>query len=180
MRLRLILLIVLAFAGVASAHATRLYKWIDRDGNVSYHDRPPPTDGYRVEEKRFGTGGSVYDSSRGAPERLPVVLYSAPKCSPCDAARAYLERRGVPFTEKNVQSDAAAQQELAKRAGELAVPTITVGDKVMRGFLESLLEGELDQAGYPRSGAGGQADDDDGEAAEPGDPEEAEAAARTS
>ncbi len=31
-----------------------------------------------------------------------------------------------------------------------AVPTITVGSKVMRGYLESLLEGELDQAGYPR------------------------------
>ena len=32
----------------------------------------------------------------------------------------------------------------------MAVPTITVGSKVMRGYIDSLLDGELDQAGYPK------------------------------
>ena len=155
MNLRLILLLFLALAAVPAAQAAKLYKWVDRDGNVSYHDRPPPSDaGYRVEEKRFGAGGTVYDTSRDAAEKFPVVLYSSPKCSPCDSARAYLERRGVPYTEKNVQGDRELQQELIKRAGELAVPTITIGDKIMRGFLESLLEGELDQAGYAKADGG--------------------------
>jgi hypothetical protein len=45
------------------------------------------------------------------------------------------------------------QDELLKQTGgELAVPTILVGKKVMRGYLESLLEGELDDAGYAKSG----------------------------
>ena len=40
-------------------------------------------------------------------------------------------------------------EELKKKAGSLSVPTILVGEKVMQGFLESLLAGELDAAGYP-------------------------------
>lgn len=156
MPLRLVLLFFVALAGVAPAHAAKLYKWVDRDGNVSYQDRPPPSDAGRVEEKRFGAGGSVFGSARDDATRPPVVLYSTPKCSACDGARAYLKARGVPFTEKNVEGDRKLQQELIKRAGGLAVPTITVGDKVMRGYLESLLEGELEQAGYAKAEAGGE------------------------
>jgi hypothetical protein len=39
---------------------------------------------------------------------------------------------------------------MVKKIGELSVPTITVGSKVMQGYVESLLAGELDQAGYPK------------------------------
>ena len=35
------------------AMAEKMYKWVDSQGNVSYHDRPPSADaGYRVEEKK--------------------------------------------------------------------------------------------------------------------------------
>ena len=58
----------------------------------------------------------------------------------------------MPYSEKNVEGDRKLQDELIKQSGGLAVPTITVGSKVMKGYLESLLEGELDQAGYPKAG----------------------------
>ena len=44
------------------------------------------------------------------------------------------------------------QRRLAELSG-LSVPTILVGAKVMNGYLESLLAGELDQAGYPGTDA---------------------------
>ena len=40
---------------------------------------------------------------------------------------------------------------MIEKIGELSVPTIMVGSKVMKGYIESLLEGELDQAGYPKT-----------------------------
>jgi hypothetical protein len=40
--------------------------------------------------------------------------------------------------------------------GELAVPTVTVGKKTMRGFLESLLEDELTEAGYNKTDDGSE------------------------
>lgn len=139
--------------GVSSAHAGKLYKWVDKNGNVSYHDQMPSDDGYRVEEKHIGSRGVDTAAASEAAEKFPVVLYTASKCSSCESARTYLKSRGVPFSEKNVEGDRKLQDELIKQAGGLAVPTITIGSKVMKGYMESLLEGELDQAGYPKPGA---------------------------
>lgn len=138
----------------APAAAQKLYKWVDPQGNVSYHDRPPPAgSGYQVEEKplRDRRAATATSPSEEAAEKAPVVLYTASKCSSCDAARAHLERRKVPFTEKNVETDPKAQEELKAKVGALTVPTILVGPKVMNGYLESLLDGELDAAGYPKA-----------------------------
>lgn len=152
MTLRLKWLLLLLFVSVPLAHAGKLYKWVDKDGKVSYHDRPPSEAGYRVEEKNLGgRSGAASSIPSEVLEKFPVVLYTAPKCTSCDLARAYLKDRGVPFTEKNVEGDRKLQDELIKQAGGLAVPTIMVGTKVMKGYMESLLEGELDDAGYPKT-----------------------------
>jgi glutaredoxin len=152
MGLRPLLLLCSAFFIVTGAHAQKLYKWVDKDGKVSYHDQPPTDAGYRVEEKRIGNTLKE-DSQKQVAEKFPVVLYGTPKCSSCQAARAYLRNRGVPFTEKNVEGNRELQDELIKQAGELSVPTIKVGGKLMRGYIESLLEGELDDAGYAKTDA---------------------------
>lgn len=150
MNLRWILLFSALLVSVSVAHAGKLYKWVDKDGNVSYHDQPPSDAGYRVEEKNMGSK-TTSSPSDDVVQKAPVVLFSTPKCASCDTARAYLKSRGVPFTEKNVEGNRKLQDELIQQAGGLAVPTILVGSKVMKGYLESLLEGELDQAGYPKA-----------------------------
>src|SRR5581483_11709785 len=149
MRLRVWLTVAVLVLAAAPAHAQKLYKWVDQDGRVSYHDQPPSDSGYRVEEKSL-RGERSTEASPDVTGKAPVVLYSAPKCGPCDLARQYLQKRRVPFTEKNVEGDRKLQDELIKQTGGLSVPTLTIGDKVMRGYLESLLEGELDAAGYPK------------------------------
>lgn len=151
MTARIWLSLFLALVLLPAAHGQKLYKWVDKDGRISYHDKPPASEaGGRVEEKSVRLHGERPEADNDAAAKFPVTLYSAPKCSSCDSARAYLKGRGVPFTEKNVDGDRKMQDELIKQAGGLAVPTIMVGTKVMRGYLESLLEGELDQAGYGR------------------------------
>jgi glutaredoxin len=145
-----ILLVLFVFA-VTPAHAAKLYKWVDKDGNVSYQDSPPPPNAGRVEQKDLATGLPEKKKDDVA-EKYPVVLYSVPKCSSCDLARAYLQKRKVPFSEKNVENDRKSQEEMKEKTKGLSVPTILVGTKVMSGYMESLLEGELDQAGYPKEG----------------------------
>lgn len=148
----LIILILASFAATPVL-AGKLYKWVDERGNVSYQDRPPPAGQGRVEEKNVRDGGAAVSADPGAAEaaaKAPVTLYMIPKCSPCDAARAYLVKRKVPFTEVNVsEKNPQGQEAMRKKVGELSVPTITVGSKVMQGYVESLVSGELDQAGYP-------------------------------
>jgi glutaredoxin len=139
---------------VSPAFAGKLYKWVNEAGNVSYQDRPPPVGQGRVEERDVHATGSIDadPAARAAAAKAPVTVYMVSGCSSCDAARAHLKQRGVPFREVNVSAgNASAQQEMIKKVGELSVPTITVGAKVMKGFLASLLDGELDAAGYPKS-----------------------------
>jgi glutaredoxin len=146
-------LLLLAALITTPALAGKLYKWVDERGNISYQDRPPPEGRGQVEEKtmRESRGGSGTPAAAAAAAKAPVTLYMVPKCAPCDGARLYLKNRGVPFTEINVsEKHPQAQQEMVKKVGELSVPTITVGSKVMQGYVESQLAGELDQAGYPK------------------------------
>jgi glutaredoxin len=145
----------------APAHAGKLYKWIDKEGNVSYQDRPPPPESGRVEEKTL-RGATTAPAPEG-PKRPPVVLYVVPDCSSCDLMRAVLQRRKIAFDEKNVESNAEMQTELKKKTGGLSVPAVTVGDKVVKGYSEAALEGELDAAGYEKTGAAAMPDKADSE-----------------
>lgn len=151
-----VLVLAAMVACLPAAYAQKQYKWVDQDGNVSYHDRPPSdASKYQVEEKQFGRPSNERnDELEAIASKFPVLLYSASRCSACDLARGYLEKRKVPFTEKNVGDDRALQDELIKRTGQLTVPTIVVGERVMNGYMESLLGGELDQAGYPKISTG--------------------------
>lgn len=144
--LRLGLCLCLLLTASAVSAADRLYKHVDKDGRVTYRDQPPPGGG-SVEER------VIRNRPQSDQVSLPeVVLYVAPDCGSCDLARHYFKKRGVTFTEKDASTDPNIQQELKKVAGALSVPTILIGKKVMKGYLESLVEGELDAAGFPKAG----------------------------
>ncbi|MDO8596495.1 MAG: glutaredoxin family protein [Sulfuricaulis sp.] len=152
-RINLLFVTALMAIGIPAAQADTLYKWVDSQGRISYHDQPPPDGaGYRVEEKVLGTGNKRKedDTLAKVAEKFPVVLYSVPDCGSCDLARLYLQKRKLPFTEQNLNTDPELQQTLKKKIGSLSAPTIMIGEKVMKGYVESVLEGELDGVGYPK------------------------------
>jgi glutaredoxin len=131
---------------VVSAQATQLYRWVDEDGNITYQDRPPPDSASSVDKREFDAhapiGGEPGRSKSG------VTLYVVPECVSCDYVRGLLEKREVPFKEVNVGTDVAAQDALKKRAGDLSVPTVVIGSRIVKGYVEPILKAELDQAGF--------------------------------
>ena len=147
---------LLALVGlVATAHGAEMYRWVDEKGVVNYTPYPPPAKIRKVEPKKFGdntiqTTETPY-SVQQAVKNFPVSLYATSSCGdPCKAARDHLNKRGVPFTEKNP----GAPEELEnfkKVAGEgMEVPVLVVGQlKVLKGYLASEWDAALDQAGYP-------------------------------
>ena len=164
-RINQLLVMALALSGFSAAPADTLYKWGDSQGRVSYHDQPPPEGaGYRVEQKVLGENKKPLEDETLAKivEKYPVVLYSVPVCGSCDLARLYLEKRKIPFTDKNLENNPQLQQTLKKKIGSLSAPVIMIGEKVMKGYVESLLEGELDDAGYPNIEKPGSASGDTG------------------
>lgn len=48
--------------------------------------------------------------------------------------KEFLSQKGLAFEEKDVSEDDKAREEMYRRSGHMAVPTIIVDDKVMVGF----------------------------------------------
>jgi len=150
--------IVLLLAVMLSlgAHAQSVYRWVDKDGKVSYSDTPPPADVKNVQQKRLGSGVTVDQDQlpygvKLAMEKNPVALFANACGEPCSGGRALLSKRGVVYTERDPEKSAADAEALKKVAGALDVPVLTVGDKMMRGFDADAWNAALDAAGYPRN-----------------------------
>ncbi len=48
--------------------------------------------------------------------------------------REFLSARGVPFTDRNIRGSESARAELLDRTGDLVVPQLFHGDRVVVGF----------------------------------------------
>ncbi len=156
MRWFVVLLGVSLVGAVPTVYGAKAYKWVDKYGNVTYQDSPPPDSATYIEEKEIQSQKAVRSTGVSIQEvaaKSPVTLYLIPDCASCDAARAYLKKRKIPFKEKNVENNPELQVEMKKRIGVLTVPAILIGKKIMKGYIQSLLEGELDAVGYPKVGA---------------------------
>lgn len=154
---RIVLLGVVLAIGASVAQAQqKLYRWTDASGRVHYTDAPPPGDARGVEQKklgmRAGTGPLPYETQL-AMRAFPVVLFTADCGKSCTEARALLDKRGVPFAERNAQ-DAAVQAEILKLTGAstIEVPILMVGKSLTKGWEAGLWDAALDAAGYPKRG----------------------------
>jgi glutaredoxin-like YruB-family protein len=63
-----------------------------------------------------------------------VTIYSADWCAFCHAAKDYLARKGVDFTEKNVEEDPAYAQESVQKSGQMGIPVLEINGEIIVGF----------------------------------------------
>jgi glutaredoxin 3 len=63
-----------------------------------------------------------------------VTIYSTPTCHYCQLAKEFFKEKGIKYAEYNVLTDLTRRQEMVDKTGQLGVPVISVGDKVIVGF----------------------------------------------
>jgi len=150
--------LALAALLVAAGPATAQYKVVGPDGGVTYTDRPPVTSNAKITplnrrgqpvEAPAGAESDLPFDLRQVAQRYPVVLYAQPDCPPCDAARGFLQQRGVPYAERRVTTDDDAAA-LERAVGGRTVPSVTIGSQALRGLSQGDWTAYLDAAGYPR------------------------------
>jgi len=76
-----------------------------------------------------------------------VTMYATGWCPYCARARALLERKGVDWTEIDLEAEPARRAEMIERSGKRKVPQIFIGDRHVGGSDELYaldLSGELD------------------------------------
>ncbi len=150
---RIVILGMLLSAATATLFAAQLYRWVDESGRTQYSDTPPPPSAKSVEQRKLG-GSTIQSSSlpyslQLAVKNFPVTLWANNCGEACDKARAHLDRRGVPYTEKDPQADLDAFKKAS--GGDLGIPLLFVGSNKLRGYLDSDWDSAFDIAGYPKT-----------------------------
>lgn len=131
--------------------AWALYKVVGPDGKVTYTDRPPANQPAQT----LNTNGSVVSTGnlpfelRQIVSKYPVTLYTGKDCPPCDIGRQSLRQRGIPFTEKSVETNADIQA-LQRLEGTQQLPVLRVGNQQVKGYADAEWQSYLDAAGYPK------------------------------
>jgi glutaredoxin len=150
------LALVLGLAA-ASASAQGVYRIVGPDGRVTFSDQPLTT----TDARTVGSTGasSVPGSAAQLPfqlrqvvARYPVTLYTAKDCAPCNSGRNLLNARGIPYTEKliNTPEDGDA---LKRLSSEASLPFLTIGGQQIKGYSDTEWTQFLDAAGYPKTSA---------------------------
>ena len=142
-------------AVLGSAQAGSLYRWVDQSGTMQYGDIPA-AGAAQIEEVTISEAPATDDAdlpyaTRRAKEAFPVTLYVADNCKEfCQQARDLLNQRGIPFTEKKLESQEDIDAFKRISGGEM-VPALAVGKDWLNGFLAAQWNDELDVAGYPKT-----------------------------
>jgi glutaredoxin 3 len=77
----------------------------------------------------------------------PVVMYATGWCPYCQRARKLLEKKGVAYTEIDIESGPEKRAEMQSRSGRRSVPQIFIGDTHVGGsddLHELEAQGKLD------------------------------------
>jgi glutaredoxin len=140
--------------------AQQLYRSVGPDGKVTFSDQPPPAAAKaKVTAGRGGkfTGDGPAGNTalpaelRPVATRYPVTLYTGKDCgAPCASARSLLGARGVPFTEKTIESNDDIES-LRRLMGETALPSVSIGGQQLKGFSDQEWTQYLDAAAYPKT-----------------------------
>lgn len=74
---------------------------------------------------------------------MSVTVYSTPSCPYCVMVKDFLKKKQVAFTDYDVSRDRAKAEEMVRKSGQMGVPVVDVGGKVLVGFRPAEIEAAL-------------------------------------
>jgi glutaredoxin len=152
---RLLALALLAGLLAAPAFAQGVYRIVGPDGKVTFSDQPPPSAATRpvgnttAGASAAGAGAQLPFELRQVSGRYPVTLYTSRDCAPCNSGRNLLNARGIPYTEKTIETPQDGEA-LKRLSGEASLPFLTIGSQQIKGYSDTEWTQFLNAAGYPR------------------------------
>jgi glutaredoxin-like YruB-family protein len=74
---------------------------------------------------------------------MKVKIYTTPTCPYCEMAKQYFKSKNIDYEEVDVSSDIEAAREMIEKTGQMGVPVIEIGDKIIIGFNKPAIERAL-------------------------------------
>jgi len=72
-----------------------------------------------------------------------ILIYSTPTCPYCKMAKAFFQKQNIAYTDFDVSVDADKADEMVKKSGQMGVPVIDIGGKIIIGFEQKEIEEAL-------------------------------------
>ncbi|MDH5181958.1 MAG: DUF4124 domain-containing protein, partial [Gammaproteobacteria bacterium] len=132
--------------GTGSAWSA-IYTWKDKDGTIHYSDKPRNEQAKTVDLKSTINGYSPSPLPESAPSprnhvstshrkntAIPhlkpgqVIMYSTTWCGFCKKAKAWFKKKGIQYTEYDIEKSSQAKSEYHALGGG-GVPLILIGKK---------------------------------------------------
>lgn len=80
---------------------------------------------------------------RGNYKMTNIKIYSTPTCPFCKRAKAFFKEHNIEYEDINVAENEKARDEMVEKSGQMSVPVIEVGNKIIVGFDEQELKKTL-------------------------------------
>jgi len=77
---------------------------------------------------------------------MKVKVYSTPTCPWCHKAKEYLAEKKVKFENIDVSVDDNARDYMIEKSGQMGVPVVEIGKKMIVGFDKEAIDAELKRA----------------------------------
>ena len=74
---------------------------------------------------------------------MKVKIYTTTSCPYCHLAIDFFKENKVEYEEINVQEDSDAAKEMVEKSGQMGVPVIMIGDKIIVGFDKEKIKAAL-------------------------------------
>ncbi len=63
-----------------------------------------------------------------------VTIYSTPSCHFCHMAKDFFKEKNIEFQDFDVAGNQENRKEMIEKSGQMGVPVILIGDKIIVGF----------------------------------------------
>lgn len=63
-----------------------------------------------------------------------ITIYSAVWCGYCHAAKQYLDRLGVNYTDHDIEQDPSKAEEVVQKSGQMGIPVLDINGEIIVGF----------------------------------------------
>lgn len=72
-----------------------------------------------------------------------VIVYSAPWCAFCHAAKEYFDKIGVKYEDRDVEKDPKFAEESVSKSGQMGIPVIDIKGDIVIGFDKPKIDAAL-------------------------------------
>ena len=76
-----------------------------------------------------------------------IKIYTTPECPYCHRTRNYLKNKNIEFEDINVSNNREKVEEMIGKSGQMGVPVLDIGGKIIVGFDTSEIESALKYIG---------------------------------